>query len=230
MEKNDRISMVWPTYIGEFNNPEHDNIKDDILKFFQEYKINNQNNRSAGTVISPKDKTKKENFKIDDDVFISEGNLHLKNNESYQRLMKFVSQSIIATSIGANDSERKDFEYDKNKLISTITDSWFIDYKNEGSLVLPHVHAGCSWCCVYYMQVGDNLDSESGSTFFQNVRPPKQTNDFGSAYNAKRTLKIKPIEGKLVVWPHYLMHGSIPYTGNKNRIIISANAIINLNE
>ena len=34
--------------------------------------------------------------------------------------MKFVSQSIIATSIGANDSERKDFEYDKNKFEKQI--------------------------------------------------------------------------------------------------------------
>ena len=108
--------------------------------------------------------------------------------------------------------------------------SWFIDYKNEGSLVLPHVHVGCSWCCVYYMQIEDNINSESGSTFFQNVRPPKQTNDFGSAYNAKRILKIRPVEGKLVVWPHYLMHGSIPYTGYKNRIIVSTNAIVNLIE
>ena len=80
------------------------------------------------------------------------------------------------------------------------------------------------------MQIEEKIDSESGSTFFQNIRPPKQTNDFGSAYNNRRTLKIKPAEGKLLVWPHYLMHGSIPYTGNRSRVIISANATVNLNE
>ena len=227
---SDRISMIWPTYIGEFYNPDHNDIKDDILKFFQEYKDNNKNNRSAGTVISPNDKTNKENFKIDEAVFISGGDLHLKNNDSYQKLMKFISKSIISMAIGANDSERTTFKYDKKNLTSTISDSWFIDYKNEGSLVLPHVHSGCSWCCVYYMQSEEKIDSESGSTFFQNIRPPKQTNDFGSAYNNRRILKIKPVEGKLLVWPHYLMHGSIPYTGNRSRVIISANATVNLNE
>ncbi len=62
---NTKISMMWPTYIGEFINPDHNNIKDDILKFFQEYKNYNKNNRSAGTVISPNDKSNGENFEID---------------------------------------------------------------------------------------------------------------------------------------------------------------------
>ena len=39
-----------------------------------------------------------------------------------------------------------------------------------------------------------------------------------SLQDNKRTLKIRPIEGKLLVWSHYLMHGSIPYIGNNDKI------------
>ena len=35
-------------------------------------------------------------------------------------------------------------------------------------------------------------------------------------------------EGKLLVWPNYLYHGSHPYQGKENRIIISANSTIDL--
>ena len=41
---------------------------------------------------------------------------------------------------------------------------------------------------------------------------------------------VKPEEGKLVVWPNFLMHGSYPYTGKTNRIIVSANLIVELLE
>ena len=39
---------------------------------------------------------------------------------------------------------------------------------------------------------------------------------------------FEPEEGKMLIWPNHLMHGSYPYTGDKNRIIVSANATINL--
>ena len=42
-------------------------------------------------------------------------------------------------------------------------------------------------------------------------------------------LKLKPAEGKLVIWPQYVSHGSMPYEGIQNRIIVSANAKIELN-
>ena len=37
-----------------------------------------------------------------------------------------------------------------------------------------------------------------------------------------------PEEGKLVVWPNFITHGSYPYTGKKNRVIVSANTTVSL--
>ena len=37
-----------------------------------------------------------------------------------------------------------------------------------------------------------------------------------------------PKEGKLLIWPSHLLHGSHPYSGKKDRTIISINSSINL--
>ena len=37
-----------------------------------------------------------------------------------------------------------------------------------------------------------------------------------------------PKEGKLLIWPSYLIHGSHPYNGEKDRTIISINSSIKL--
>ena len=224
MEKN-RVSLIWPTYIGEFYNPDHAKNKNGLLDFFTEYKKNNKNSRAGGTVLSPDDKPQKEKYILDDDLYMSKYDLHLEKNEYYKKLIHFISKSIITISLQANKTELKNFEYNKENLGVIIKDSWFIDYK-KGGFVLPHTHPQCSWCCVYYVQVGDDVNSINGSTFFQKVRPPNQTSDFGSKYNDKTMIKVVPEEGKLVVWPQFVMHGSTPYQGKKNRIIISANALV----
>ena len=220
-----KISIMWPTYFGEFYNPDKKEIKEGLLEFFKQYKKDNKNSRAGGTVLSPNDKPEQETYKLDDDLYMSKYNLHLEQNESYQRLMKFISQAIMTVGLQATKAEIKDFKFDEKNLITIIKESWFIDYK-KGGFVLPHTHPHCSWNCVYYVQIGDDVSSVNGSTFFQKVRPPNQTSDFGSKYNEKTMLKIKPAEGKLVVWPQFVSHGSTPYHGNQNRIIVSANALI----
>ena len=37
MQKN-QVTLMWPTYIGEFYNPKHNEIKKDLLNFFENYK------------------------------------------------------------------------------------------------------------------------------------------------------------------------------------------------
>jgi hypothetical protein len=36
MNKKDHINILWPTLIGEFYNPEHEETKNDLIKFFSE--------------------------------------------------------------------------------------------------------------------------------------------------------------------------------------------------
>ena len=54
--------------------------------------------------------------------------------------------------------------------------------------------------------------------------------DFGSYYNKFLHANYTPEEGKMLIWPNYVMHGSYPYEGNEDRIIVSANAQVSIME
>ena len=209
MNKLHHINALWPTLIGEFYNPEHENTKEDLLIFFDSYMKNNPSRKSG------------ENYKL----YESGYNLHSLGNKHFTKLIKFMSDSFLTMSNVANKEEVKKLKNPNFQV--TILDSWFINYQKGGN-VLPHAHGNCSWCCVYYVQLGKDANSTNGATYFQRPIPLRTQTDFGSLYSKSLILSSTPQEGKLVVWPNYLMHGSYPYTGEKNRIIVSANALVSL--
>ena len=209
MGKLNRISALWPTLIGEFYNSEHAKIKDNLLSYFENYMKNNPSNKSG------------ENYKL----YESQYDLHAKGNNDFTKLIKFIADCILAMSNEANKEEIKKLKNPNFQV--NILDSWFINYQKGGN-VLPHAHGNCSWCCVYYVQLGKDANLTNGATYFQRPIPLRTQTDFGSLYSKSLTLSAMPQEGKLVVWPNYLMHGSYPYAGEKNRIIVSANALVSL--
>ena len=77
---------------------------------------------------------------------------------------------------------------------------------------------------------GKDANLNNGSTYF--LRPYNRGSthdDFGGTrYNEGGASLFKAEEGKLLIWPSFLMHGSKPYLGDKDRIIISANADVNI--
>ena len=115
----------------------------------------------------------------------------------------------------------------KSNLGVTFTDSWFIHYE-KGGFVVPHSHGQCSWCCVYYLQIGKDSSKKNGGTYFQKPSQSRGTSDFGSYYNKFLHMDFEPVEGKMYIWPSHIMHGSYPYDGNDDRIIISANAQVSI--
>ena len=50
--------------------------------------------------------------------------------------------------------------------------------------------------------------------------------DIGSESYQHKLQNFEPIEGKLVVWPSYIIHGSYPHDGKVKKAIISANVAI----
>ena len=123
-------------------------------------------------------------------------------------------------SNGVNDVDKKIFDV-------SVQSSWFINYEKNKGFVLPHQHGFCSWCCVYYVEIGNDANIDNGSTYFLNPRAHRDSLDFGSLYREKNAKFYIPEEGMVLIWPNYLLHGSIPYSGIKNRIIVSANFTVN---
>ena len=212
MNKENKIHKKWPTFFGEFYNPNHNEIKNDLIIFFKDYMKNKTSRKSLG-----------ENYKL----FESEYDLHNYKNPTFIKLLEeFIMKGFLTMAKEANKNEINKLDKKTNFKV-TIKDSWFIHYE-KGGFVMPHHHGYCSWCCVYYVQLGKDANSTNGATFFQKPTPQRSTSDFGSQYNNDLMTSFEPEEGKMLIWPNHLMHGSYPYNGDKNRIIVSANATINL--
>ena len=211
MNKQNSFNYIWPTLFGSFYNSEHQKIKYELINFFEKYKIENPSGRKAG-----------ENLKL----YESKYDLHRQNNEIIQNVFKnFIVKSFFETAKEANKNYLGQFS--NSQLAVNITDAWFIHYE-KGGFVAPHAHGDCSWCCVYYVQLGENASRKNGGTYFQKPYPARSTFDFGAFYNKETSVDMYPEEGKMLVWPSYLMHGSYPYDGKNDRIIISANARISV--
>ena len=97
-----------------------------------------------------------------------------------------------------------------------------------------HKHLNTSWGGIYYVNAGEcgmvadeNGDSRmNGSNRFYS---PIQyfTLDQRMQYLRHDVADVSPEDGVLVIFPAYLLHSATPYIGEKDRIVISFNAVIN---
>ena len=219
-DKVENIHSLWSLYVGEFHNYDHPVIKSDLINFFNEYE---KKLPEGNKQLRQKDYVGNYN------LYQSNYDLHLENNEVLKKLFNFIANSILKTCKIANKKIIEKLNNKDQKFKVNIDESWFIKYKDKG-LVYPHMHDGCSWCCVYYVNIGKDAKKMNGSTFF--LRPYAGTSkiDFGGKYLANDTKIFNAEEGKLLVWPNFLIHGSHPYEGQEKRIIISANTTVDLLE
>ena len=208
MEQKNVISNYWPTIIGEFYNPEHDQTKQKLLAFFEDYKKKQPSSRKGS-----------ENFNL----YESEYNLHSENNEDLQKLLRFICKCVFSTYQEASKGYIKERGVGKQYRVE-IGASWFISYES-GGFVAPHTHDNCSWSCVYYVQAEKDSNKKNGATFLQKPNA-RLRSDIGSESFQHALQNFEPIEGKLVVWPSYIIHGSYPHIGKVKKAIISANLVI----
>ena len=99
-------------------------------------------------------------------------------------------------------------------------DSWFHVGKTN-SLHEVHRHSQCSWCGIYYVDIGD---VGSGQTRFINPNYSAY-DDMGTRWLDDQTEETIEIEnGLLILFPSYLEHYQSLYTGKKDRIVVAFNA------
>ena len=219
MIKN-KLHYFWPVLVGQFYNPEHDLIKDELINFFKEYeKKNPEGNRQLH------DKNYHGNYNL----YQSSYYLHQEKNDTLQKLIKFIALSILETVKTANETKLKKLENKTPHFDIKLKESWFIRY-NQGGVVYPHKHDQCSWSCIYYVQANKEAKTMNGSTYFLRPYQGHSKLDFGNSYMDNDQMIINAEEGKLLIFPSHLYHGSHPFEGDNDRIIISANSLIELKE
>ena len=217
MTKNN-LYQFWPVVIGQFYNDEHDKIKDDLIDFFKDYE---KKNPKGNEQLNDKSYTGNHN------LYQSTYKLHNEKNDALHKVLKFIAMSILETAKAVNKPSISELKNKKPEFNIKLIETWFIRY-NQGGMVYPHNHGNFSWSCVYYAQVGKEAEKMNGSTYFMKPYNPQHPPDFGSNYMKSEQSTIEAEEGKLLVFPGYLYHGSRPFHGENDRVIISVNSLTDL--
>ncbi len=103
-----------------------------------------------------------------------------------------------------------------------FVDSWY-HVGSRNSIHYTHAHHNCSWCGIFYLDPGDK---GSGETLFMN---PIQLGfmDAGTDYmSTQGAIDIKPKVGKMILFPSYLQHCQMLYTGDSNRVVVAFNCSV----
>jgi uncharacterized protein (TIGR02466 family) len=155
-------------------------------------------------------------------LYESHFDLFSQEDESLQRLVKFIETTLASAICVANSQEAR-----PQDIQIQFVDSWY-HITNEGGFHDAHVHHGCSWCGIFYLQLGDSGQGtksapNGGSRFYCPFNTGGAYRDYGNKYLTSSV--DAPIEnGLLLLFPSYLLHSGLPYRGTDDRVVIAFNA------
>jgi uncharacterized protein (TIGR02466 family) len=135
---------------------------------------------------------------------------------------------LVAEISKATDQMGKELGYDKRYCMKIGT-MWSI-INPPGSANRSHVHPGCMWSGVYYIQA----PSGAGDIEFTDPRTAHLMNQARFQPNSKRPkdcwikVRFTPTAGRMLIFPAWLYHGVDPNLSKElgdasNRVIISFN-------
>jgi uncharacterized protein (TIGR02466 family) len=205
---------IWTSHIYCFKDEKHSSKKDELITHV--YDLKNQGKASGIADIA-----KKNLFESNFDFFNSD-------LQAVRELKLFCEKSLMHV---VKDVNTYDNIY-MSQLVPDLRESWAHVTNNNGYHD-AHKHLSTSWGGIYYLNVGEcgNVVDENGDT------RPNGTNRFYSPiqyftldpsmqYLRHDVADICPEDGVLVIFPAYLLHSATPYSGKKDRVVISFNSII----
>ena len=191
------VQSVFPTPMAYYYNTE---IIDDLKSYIMSLETKGIESKVA--------------VKIKHNLIESDFNLFHHDNDTIKKTSKWIGNCVAET---VNHIQMEKHIYKIN-----FNESWYHITKTNG-MHEPHIHPRCSWCGIYYIKSGND---DSGHTVFEN--PTRSTYvDRGNLYlNNISTVRIKPKDGMLVLFPSYLSHYQAMYKGTEDRIVIAFNSSI----
>lgn len=151
----------------------------------------------------------------------------------FRDLLQFIASSLQATTQQANAGH---WPPGRHALQLEIVGCWF-QVQNGAAFHDVHTHGNCSWSGVYCVQVDPPHERRAhaqwgalnGATRFYSPLFPLLGGahvDLGNAWLQAATHDVEPLEGQLLLFPALLAHKAMPYSGTRDRIIVSFNAQI----
>jgi len=204
----------WPSIIYEVKMPNYNDIKNEIVNFIQNVKVEKPENFSNS--IGPHEQSHKK--------FLEESHPTLfENNENkdFNDVKNFCLDAALSIAIQNN------FQFvDTSHWMIAAPESWYHITKNKGFHDI-HTHPFSSWCGIFYVDIGDcDVKTQNGINRFYNPNNFIMHNILGNEYIGHTSYDVNPEDGKLLIFPGHLAHSALPYYGKKDRIVISFNCQI----
>lgn len=206
--------QIWATSLYAFRWSEHAAEAPGIVTYL--YHLRNEQPTNIASGIAP-------GAKSDQGLFESDFDLLAKNHPGLQKLRAFIVRSVQETVIDVNrlDLKPADLQVD-------IRDSWY-HITNAGGFHDSHFHGNCSWCGIYYLQIGSSGTRvgrgapNGGNRFYSPLWNGGRYEDLGNQYLADTSIDPPISDGMLLLFPAYLLHSGLAYAGDQDRIVISVN-------
>ncbi len=216
VDKNFALSgtQLWPTMLFTRNWEQQETEQPLILNYLESLHKQQKQRIASGIAIGAKS---------GQGIYESGFDLFQQPDPSLQKLVKFIESSLrIAVSIAnGQQAHPQDLQIE-------FVDSWY-HISNDGGFHDAHVHHGCSWCGIFYLEIGssgqriDNGAPNGGSRFYCPFGLGGGYRDYGNKYLSSSV--DPPMEnGQLILFPSFLQHSGLPYAGEKNRVVIAFNA------
>jgi uncharacterized protein (TIGR02466 family) len=158
-------------------------------------------------------------------LFESDFDLFATDHAELCRLRSFIEHSV-EQAVRQLHADRPDCA----PMRAVVVDSWF-HITNDGGFHDSHYHGNCSWCGIYYVRVGDyehvaggGSAPNGGTRFYSPLAAGGGYTDLGNRYLGMTYLDPPIQDGALLLFPSYLLHGALPYSGAVDRIVIAFNA------
>jgi uncharacterized protein (TIGR02466 family) len=194
--------MCWPTLFFHRRWRDHTQEAPGILEFLYQRKA------AQGEHVAPRVAVR---AKSHYGIYESDFDLFTHPHPGLARLLGFICQSLANAVC---------------HLELAVVESWF-HITNGGGFHDAHLHPNCSWCGIYYLQVGDSGAAAGGGAPNGGTRfYSPLTLGYRDAGNFHQFDELDaPVQdGMLVLFPSYLRHSGLPYAGERDRVVIAFNA------
>jgi uncharacterized protein (TIGR02466 family) len=202
---------LWQSHCFTATNPYHDLLKDALKSLIYDDADNTSNAVQSDVATGAKRALKE-----------SELDFLWRDDPNIQTLAMFLQELITTIATEVN----QDYWPEGAEVETALVESWY-HLTSNGGYHDVHSHPNCSWCGIYYVDIGDSSFNEKNglNRFYDPRGNADHFLDAGSMYlNNTGYWDIEPVEGQIILFPSYLKHSALPYFGQTDRVVIAFNA------
>jgi uncharacterized protein (TIGR02466 family) len=207
--------QAWPTMFFFRKWVDHPAHAPDILKHV--YELKERAGPTIASGVAPAAKPARGLFESDFDFFQSD-------RAGVRKLLEWLDETARQVVSIANGQR-----FRPEQVRVEFTEAW-AHVSNDGGYHDAHYHGGCSWCGTYYLQAGNAAAGVAGAAgngvtrFYSPLPTGGMASDVGNRYLTTNRIDIIPTDGLLVLFPSYLLHSGLPYSGEQDRVVVAFNS------